>query len=190
VKTQVRVLGIDDAPFSFGDDKVPVVGVVVRLPGYVEGVMMSEVTVDGDDADKTIIDLILHSRYREQIKIVMIDGTALGGFNLVDIDVLSKATGIPFCTVTKNRPDMDSMLSALQKHFPDWQRRCEIVERHRPTEVQTKQGQLFVSVAGASISEAGELLRGSTVHGAIPEPLRLSHLIATAMVKGESKGNP
>ena len=57
VKQQVRVLGIDDAPFSFGDRKVPIVGVVVRLPAYVEGVMMSEVTVDGDDADRCIIDL-------------------------------------------------------------------------------------------------------------------------------------
>ena len=48
---------------------------------------------------------------------------------------------------------------------------------------------IFVSIAGATIGEAGELLRGSTVLGAMPEPIRLAHLIATAKVKGESKGN-
>lgn len=190
MKSQVRVLGIDDAPFSFRDGKVPIVGVVVRLPGYVEGVMISEVTVDGDDANRSIIDLLLRSRYRDQIKLVMVDGTAVGGFNVVDIDTLSLTTGIPFVTVTRDRPDLDSMRAALQKHFPDWQRRFEIVGRHDLVEVQTKYGPLFVSVAGATIGEIEGLLRDSTVQGAIPEPLRLAHLIATAMIKGESKGNP
>jgi uncharacterized protein len=190
VKSQVRVLGIDDAPFSFRDGKVPMVGVVVRLPGYVEGVMISEVTVDGDDADRSIIDLISRSRYRDQIKLVMIDGAAVGGFNVVDIDLLSKATGIPFCTVTRDRPDLDSIKTALLKHFPDWQKRSETVERHEQIEVRTEHGPLFVSIAGSSLEDTEQLLRHSTIQGTIPEPLRLAHLIATAMVKGESKGNP
>jgi uncharacterized protein len=190
MKRQVRVLGIDDAPFSFTDSRVPIVGVVVRLPGYVEGVMVSEVTVDGEDADQAIIDLIARSRYREQIKMVMIDGTSLGGFNVVDIDRLSSETRIPFCTVTRDRPDIGSMRAALQKHFPDWARRSEVVERHVLFEAPTRHGPIFASVAGAPIGEAVELLRGSTVLGAIPEPLRMAHLIAAAMATGESKGNP
>lgn len=190
MKQQVRVLGIDDAPFSFTDRKVPIVGVVVRLPGYVEGVMISEVTIDGDDADQVLIDLISRSRYQEQIKLVMIDGTSFGGFNVVDIDSLSKETGIPFCTVTRDRPDIDSMRAALKKHFPDWQRRSDVVERHELIEVRTKHGSIFASMAGASTEVMEELLRGSTVQAAIPEPIRLAHLIAAALVKGESKGNP
>ena len=58
MKPQVRVLGIDDAPFSFDDGKVPIVGVVVRPPGYVEGLMITDVTIDGDDADRSILDLV------------------------------------------------------------------------------------------------------------------------------------
>ena len=190
MKRQVRVLGIDDAPFSFGDGKVHVVGVVVRLPGYVEGVMISDVTIDGDDADRSVMDMIMRSRYREQIRLVMIDGTALGGFNVIDIDRLYESTGIPFCTVTRDKPDLDAMRLALQKHFSDWQRRLEIVERHGLNEMSTKHGSIFVSVVGCSISEMEDLLRGSTLQGSIPEPLRLAHLVATAIVKGESKGNP
>ena len=190
MKPQVRVLGIDDAPFSFDDGRVPIVGVVVRLPGYIEGLMISDVAVDGDDADRSILDLILRSRYREQIRWVMIDGTALGGFNVVDIDHLYDATGIPFCTVTRDKPDIDAMRSALQKHFLDWHRRLEIVERHALNEMSTGHGSIFFSVAGCSASETEELLRASTLQGLMPEPLRLAHLVATAMVKGESKGNP
>ena len=133
---------------------------------------------------------ILCSRYREQIRLVMIDGTALGGFNVVDIDHLYDATGIPFCTVTRDKPDIDAMRSALQKHFPDWRRRLEIVERHPLNEMGTKHSSIYVSVVGCSTSETEELLRASTVQGSMPEPLRLAHLVATAMVKGESKGNP
>ena len=188
MKEQVRVLGIDDAPFSFSDVKVPIVGVVVRLPGYVEGVMTSEVTVDGDDADQAVLDMISRSRYQEQIRLVMIDGTSFGGFNLVDIDQLFGSTGIPFCTVTRNRPDIESMKSALQKHFLDWQRRLEIVERHNLVEIGTIHGPIFVSFVGSSIDELKALIKGSTVLGAIPEPIRLAHLVAAAIVKGESKG--
>jgi endonuclease V-like protein UPF0215 family len=190
MKQQVRVLGIDDAPFSFKDDKVPIVGVVVRLPGYIEGVMISEVAVDGDDADQILIDMLRRSRYQEQIRMVMIDGASLGGFNVVDIDRLSKDTGIPFCTVTRYRPDIAAMKAALQKHFSEWQRRLEVVERHELVEVRSKYGPIFASIAGASAEEMEELLHGSTIQGAIPEPIRLAHLIAAAMVKGESKGNP
>ena len=64
------------------------------------------------------------------------------------------------------------------------------MERHVLIEVKTKYGPLFVSIAGASTDDVVELLHGSTVQGVDPEPLRLAHLIATALVKGESKGNP
>ena len=190
MKRQMRVLGIDDAPFSFSDARVPIVGVVVRLPGYVEGVMVSQVAVDGDDADQALTDMLQGSRFREQIRLVMIDGASLGGFNLVDIDRLSRDTGIPFCTVTRDVPDLPSMRAALQKHFSDWQRRLEIVERHGLIEVRTEHGPIFASIAGAPVEMMRELLHGSTIQGAIPEPVRLAHLIAAALVRGESKGNP
>jgi endonuclease V-like protein UPF0215 family len=119
----------------------------------------------------------------------MIDGTALGGFNVVDIDNLSRATGVPFCTVTRDRPDLESMRVALQKNFSDWKRRFEKVERHALNEVRTEHGTIFISVSGTTVEEAQELVHASTLQGSIPEPLRLAHLIATAMVKGESKGN-
>ena len=36
--------------------------------------------------------------------------------------------------------------------------------------------------------ELAEMLRASTVQGALPEALRVAHLIATAIVRGESRG--
>ena len=36
MKSKSRFLGIDDAPFRFSDERVPVVGVVVQAPAYIE----------------------------------------------------------------------------------------------------------------------------------------------------------
>ena len=58
MKAQVRVLGLDDAPFRFGDARVPVVGVVVRAPNYVEGVLTASVAVDGMDANDVLAERI------------------------------------------------------------------------------------------------------------------------------------
>lgn len=43
MKSHVRVLGIDDSPFTFQTRRALVVGVVSRLPTYIEGIMRTEV---------------------------------------------------------------------------------------------------------------------------------------------------
>ncbi|HPT74886.1 MAG TPA: DUF99 family protein, partial [Methanomassiliicoccaceae archaeon] len=102
MKKQVRVLGIDDSPFTFESKRALLVGVVARLPMYIEGIMRTDCEVDGTDANDAIADMVLRSRYREQLKVIMIDGVAVGGFNVVDIDRLHRETGIPCATVTRS----------------------------------------------------------------------------------------
>ncbi|HEY5539301.1 MAG TPA: DUF99 family protein, partial [Thermoplasmata archaeon] len=41
---------------------------------------------------------------------------------------------------------------------------------------------------GMTPDELRSAIRRCTVRGALPEPLRIAHLIATALVRGESKG--
>jgi len=188
LKPHVRVLGIDDSPFQFGDDRALVVGVVIRLPSYLEGVMRTWCQVDGDDADDAIVEMLDRSRFQEQIKLAMIDGVALGGFNVVDISSLNQRTGVPFATVTRDLPDMNGMEAALRKNFSDWERRVAVIRRHDLRMVSTGHKPLHVAQTGISDDEVDELLRGSTVRGALPEPLRIAHLIATAMETGESRG--
>lgn len=81
MKRQIRILGIDDSPFRFDERKALVVGVLVRIPNYLESVMKAEVTIDGSDASHVVTDMISRSRYRDQIKAVFFDGIALAGFN-------------------------------------------------------------------------------------------------------------
>jgi len=188
MKEQVRVLGIDDAPFHFKEGKVPVIGALMRGHDYLEAVMATEVTVDGDDADQAIERMIVGSRYRDQIGLVLVDGVALGGFNVVDIGSLHERTGLPFATITRDRPDLDAIRSALQKHFDDWQERMNVISRLPIHTIDTDFSPIFATFIGVDEATFELMVRRSTVRGTIPEPLRVAHLIATAWVKGESYG--
>lgn len=188
MKRLIRILGIDDGPFKFIDSTVPVVGVVMR-GGYIEGVMRTEVRVDGDEATDVVIGLLERSRFKEQVRILMLDGVALGGFNIVDLEEVNRRTGVPCLSVTRDKPDYEAMKKVLKSKFDDWERRWAIVGRGDLFVVDTGHNPVHVRAAGISEKEATEVLKRSILRGALPEPLRVAHLFATALVKGESKGN-
>ncbi len=188
MKPHVRVLGIDDSPFTFQSKRALVVGVVNRLPAYVEGIMRTEVEVDGEDANDAILAMLDRSRYREQIKLVMFDGIAVGGFNVIDIDRLYNALNIPCATITRELPDLEKMEGALRAHFQDCDRRLAIIKRNPLYRIGTRRQPLFAAVRGMDVDVLEALVEECTVQGRLPEPLRLAHLISSAMVLGESHG--
>ena len=188
LKQLVRVLGIDDGPFKFSDEFVPIVGAVMR-GGYLDGIMRSKVKVDGDEATEVIIELVERSRYKEQVRILMLDGIALGGFNVVDLAEVHRRTDIPCISVTRDKPDYKAMEKVLMRKFKDWERRWEIVGREDLFTVDTGHKPLYARAHGISNALARNIILRSIIIGALPEPLRIAHIIATALVKGESKGN-
>jgi endonuclease V-like protein UPF0215 family len=188
MKQQMRVLGVDDSPFKFGDSKALVIGALVRVPNYLEGVMRSEVTVDGSDSTDAVIAMISRSRYREQIRAVMFDGIALAGFNVLDLAKVHETLGIPVIAVTRDEPDLGKMRAALVKHFDDWKERYSLMTRLELKTIRTEHNPLFASGIGLPWHDLEELVVKSTVRGVVPEPIRMAHLIATAMAKGESHG--
>jgi endonuclease V-like protein UPF0215 family len=197
MKPQFRVLGVDDGPFSFADATVPVVGVVARM-GYVDAVLKTEVRVDGNDATGAIASMVGGSGYTGKLEAVMLNGAAVGGFNVVDIGELNRRTGVPVITVTRDRPDMAAIRKALEmlgrtpkygrKPIPDWKERLALLERTRLVEVRTGTKPIYIGFAGLEEPEAKGVVTASTVRGSIPEPVRLAHLIARALVTGKSKG--
>jgi endonuclease V-like protein UPF0215 family len=55
--------------------------------------------------------------------------------------------------------------------------------------VETPHKPLYATVSGLEPHELKEAIHRCTVRGALPEPVRIAHVIATAIVRGESKGN-
>jgi endonuclease V-like protein UPF0215 family len=188
MKSQVRILGIDDSPFQFDNKKTDIIGVVIRLPSYIEAVMRTEVEVDGTDACEKLAQMINSSRYKEQLKLVMLDGVALGGFNVVDIEELHAQINLPIVTVTREEPNLLAMESALREHFDDWHTRMAVIKSGEHHVIKTKHKPVFVKFTGIDFEEVKKIMELSTVRGALPEVLRVAHLIATGISKGESHG--
>ena len=188
MKAKSRFLGIDDGPFRFGDASVPLVGVAVQAPAYIEGVLLSHARVDGRDGTERILAMIRGSRYREGTRMVFLNGIAVGGFNVIDLDALHRELRVPIVTVTRRAPDLEAIQAALRRKFEDWEERWAPIRDHRIEEVTTRHTPLHVTYVGATRSQVVEALSLSTVRGALPEPLRVAHLVAAAAVKGESHG--
>lgn len=182
IKSEIRVLGIDDGkfiPHTQGD--VLVVGVVFRGGCSIDGVMHTKVTIDGLDATEKLTQMINCSPHRHQLRLVMLNGVTLAGFNLVDIKRLNADTGLPIIALTHDKPDLEAIHNAL-KHLPLTEERWQIIlnagEIH---EVTNKGGKLYMGLAGVSLSDALIVLDLTSTMGSFPEPLRVAHLIASGI---------
>ncbi|HLF05731.1 MAG TPA: DUF99 family protein [Thermoplasmata archaeon] len=187
LKDEVRVLGVDDSPFTFDDDRSLLLGVVARLPGYVEGVLSAPVKVDGDDATAAIAKMVSQSRFVKQVRCVMLDSPCMAGFNVVDMDALHSETGIPVMSVSRDEPDFVKIEAALRKHFDDWEKRLALL-KGPVWKTRSVARPVFVSAHGIERHEAERLIALSIVRGAIPEPIRLAHIIGSGIARGESRG--
>jgi endonuclease V-like protein UPF0215 family len=188
MKQQIRLLGIDDSPFTFTEKYATVIGVIMRGGSYIECVLRSQVSVDGTDGTNICKKMVENTRHRKQLRVVMLDGIALGGFNVVNIQELYSATNLPIITVTRDNPDFEKIEKALRKNFEDWKDRLNLMKKGEIHKIETSHNPIYVKCAGISLTETKEIIKLSTIRGVIPEPIRVAHLIASGVTRGESYG--
>jgi endonuclease V-like protein UPF0215 family len=187
LKVEARVLGIDDGPYIRGSDETILVMTVYRMDGHLDGLITGRITTDGDDSARKISELISESKYGPQIRCIISDGACLAGFNVLDMDLLFDLTGIPVITTSDEAPNTPSITSALKQNFNDWEKRLSVIVDHPPHELNLPDGVCYVREKGISPDDADEIIRRCTVRGRTPEPIRISHMIATAVHK-EDRG--
>lgn len=179
-----HVVGVDDAPFARahrGD--VLVIG-AVYAGARLEGVLAGKVRRDGTNATRVVADLVRRSRFRPHLQLVLLQGIAFAGFNVVDLVGLHAALGIPAMVVARKRPDLAKIRAALLDHVPGGARKWRLIERTGPMEAVAG---LYVQRAGISLDDATRALRRLAISGKLPEPLRTAHLIAGGVATGESR---
>ncbi|MGA1821603.1 MAG: DUF99 family protein [Thermoplasmatota archaeon] len=189
LKRETRIAGIDDGPYDRDSEETIIIATVCRMDGYIDAVIPGSICTDGTDSSERIGDLLGSSKYIEQIRFILSDGGCLGGFNVLDIGDLSKRLSIPVITVSDKRPDQTSFGDALRKHFSDFRDRLKIINRHEPIRIELPDGPCYIRFAGTDLRTAEEVVRRSTIHGRIPEPVRISHMIASACVRSGKGGD-
>src|SRR3989338_1637629 len=168
LKKEIRVIGIDDAPFDrLKRGKTLVVGTVFRGGLFMDGVLATKAAIDGNDATKKIMMMINKSKFKPQLRCIFLDGIAVGGFNIIDIKELSKKTSLPVIVVIRKRPDIESMKRALIKI----NKKSKIKLLEKAGRIYAA-GTIYIQLAGLSLEKAKEILEISCTRSHIPEALR------------------
>jgi hypothetical protein len=180
-----HLLGVDEGPFVKGQSEpVPLVAALCEGGDLVEAVARSEFPVDGDGATEFLARWLGGLRVRASLQGVALGGITLAGLALVDVRALADALATPVLVVTRRPPDNARLREALDA--AGLSSRFAIAERS-PAALPTGDG-VWLAHAGIGREGAVALLRASCGKAKLPEALRVAHLIATALVRGESHG--
>jgi endonuclease V-like protein UPF0215 family len=178
----LRAIGFDDAPFARErKGEVGVAGVVCGGTRF-EGLVWGRVRKDGWNATDVLLRLLDGGKFLPQLHLVLLDGIALGGFNVVDLERLAAGLARPCVAVMRRPPDLAAVERAIRR-LPCPERRLEALRRAGPV---VRAGPFTFQVRGAPPAAIAGALARLTDRGAVPEPLRLAHLVAGAVRTGES----
>lgn len=182
IKSEIRVLGVDDGKFvPHTEGVVIVVGVVFRGGRWLDGVMHTHVAIDGFDATEHIASMITSSPHCKQLRLVMLNGITFAGFNVVDIKKLSLATKLPIIALTRDKPDLEAIRKALNNLPKSEERWKMILEAGEIYEVCCRGKKIYMEIAGISLVDAREIVELTSIRSSFPEPLRVAHLIASGI---------
>lgn len=180
-----HVLGVDEGPFAKGQlEPVPLVAALCEGADLVEAVAQSSFPVDGDGATEFLARWLGSLRFRPSLQGIALGGITLAGLALVDVRALSDALETPVLVVTRRPPDNARLRQALDA--AGLSSRFSIAARS-PEALPTGDG-IWLAHAGIDRDGALALLRASSGKAKLPEALRIAHLVATALVRGESHG--
>jgi uncharacterized protein len=178
----LRAIGFDDGPFPRAHrGAVPLVGAVCSGTRF-EGMVLGRVRRDGRNATDALCGLLRSGKFLPQLHLVLLDGIAFGGFNVVDLPRLARTLRRPCVAVMRRPPDLPAVHRALQR-LPRAAERAALLEAAGPVH---QLGGFVFQVQGGQPEQIALALERLTDTGRVPECLRLAHLIGTALVTGQS----
>jgi len=177
VKAGVRALGVAE---SYRGDRSTLAGAVVRADRVVDGVGFGTCTVGGRDATTAVIS-IFRQLGREDVRYLLVAGTAPAWYNLLDLHEIADAVDRPVLSVSFE--DSPGLEAALREAFDGdaLDARLGIYRAQPPRRQVTVNGEtVFVRAVGVDEGEAVDVVRAFTPEGGRPEPLRVARIAARA----------
>jgi endonuclease V-like protein UPF0215 family len=184
IKPEIRVLGVDDGVFiPHSKSSALVVGVVFRGGYWLDGAMSTRVRIDGFDATEKVATMVTASAHYHQLRVIMLDGVTMAGFNVIDLKQLNAKTQLPVIAVTRDRPDLEDVRKAL-KNLPQPRRRWKaLLNAGQVIEVNTRSPseKVYIEICGVQEDDARKIVKLTSTRSSIPEPLRVAHLVASGL---------
>lgn len=173
------IIGVEDGSFKNFDRKngYTILCCVLMNNYKIVKVLLSKIQVDGFDATskllKTIGDI--------EGSTIILGGITFAGFNIIDPIKVFEEKHSPIIIYSGKKPNSEKMMSALKKHFKDWDERWGIIERlGKLYEYKVKTGDppIYFEVVGETPEYAENVLKNCAIACRIPEPVRVAKLIA------------
>jgi len=183
-KTGVRTLGISES-FVKGKSKRSILaGVIMRGDLVIDGFSFTNTTVGGMDSTISILNLYRRLK-RNDINLLMLNGCVISWFNVVDLIELYKKTGKPVICVTYE--ESEGIEKYFKEYFEDWKTRLEVCRRNGERKKVTLHTghQVFARFVGIDDDAGRRVLDRFTLEGGVPEPLRVSRILARAILRSE-----
>jgi len=189
IKKEIRILGIDDASFNLYEDKKTIlIGAIFRGGEWLDGVLKTEVAIDGNDATEKIAGMVKNTRHKD-LRVIMLDGITFGGFNVANIKKIYEETGLGVIVVVRKLPDFEEIEMVIKRYDYYEERKEGIRAAGIPRKVETRPGNfIYIQCSGIKFEDAEYIVKLSATRSLIPEPIRVAHLIASGVALGESRG--
>lgn len=187
----MRILAVEEGGFPEaipGERKGQALLVGVITSDFaVERVLFSKIEVDGLNATRKLVKMVLESR--ENIDLILLASISYGGFNLINPREVYEKLAIPVIVANPKKPDNLAVESALLHHFPDWEKRLKIIKGLREPKELTlnRERKIYFHVIGMDEKQAEELIREEICFGKRLEPLRIAHILAHEISKNHYK---
>lgn len=185
-KKGLRGLAIAES-FRQNSERSILSGIIMRRDFIIDGFVFGSVTLEGNDATDQILHMY-EELGRSDVSYVIISGLIISMYNIIDIQKLYDHLQIPIIGITYN--ESAGIEDAIKHHFPkSFESKIneykKLGQRERIT-LHTSHN-LFVRYEGCTIHEITQLLNELTLQGSVPEPLRVSQLLANVLLqKGSS----
>jgi endonuclease V-like protein UPF0215 family len=181
-KKGLRGLAIAES-FRQNSERSILSGLIMRKDFVIDGFVFGSAALEGNDVTDQILSMY-EELHRSDISYLMISGLIVSMYNIVDIKKLHASLQIPVIGVTYN--ESDGITDAIKHHFPkSFESKIHEYEKLGKREMITlhTSHDLFVRYEGCTIYEVKQLLNKLTLQGSIPEPLRVSQLLANALLQ-------
>jgi uncharacterized protein len=187
-KKAIRALGIAES-FSVNDTISTLAAVVMRSDLIIDGFGIGTLQVSGSDATEAIISLFKRMK-RNDINVVLLSGSVLSLYNIVDVDFLFNEIRTPILALTFKKSKSDLARNINAKFEPKVAKsKIKLLEKlGTPQRVKLNTNYpIFVRSAGVTTLESEKILDKFTLQGAIPEPIRVARLLAKAVSLGSKR---
>ena len=181
-KQGLRCLAVAES-FRQNSKKSILSGVVMRRDFLIDGFVFGSATIGGNDATDEILRMY-EKLNRQDISYILVSGLIISLYNIIDTKKLYELLKTPIIGVTYN--ESSGIESAIKHHFPNsYDLKISQYKKLRNREKITLKTScdIFVQKEGCTVEQAKKILNELTLQGSVPEPLRVSQLLAKNLLQ-------